>query len=214
VGAPATLILVRHAHTDCTSNGHALLCGRYDSALSPFGWLQVSALRQRLQADNAIAAVYTSPLKRAVGTASAANSHLQPRLLHSLAEINCGRLDGLPLARVQNEYPDVWRRNCAQDDPRFRWPGGESYERFRRRVLRILRRLGFRHQGNRVLVFTHAGVVNQVLGYLVGQSAARWDIYRPGNASLTELLFDRDRFEVVRFDDRDHLSAATARQPF
>ena len=214
MGAPATLVLVRHAHTDCTSNGHALLCGRYDSALSPLGWRQVAALRRRLQAENTIAAVYTSPLKRALGTASAATWHAHPRILHSLAEISCGRLDGLPLARVQTEYADVWRRNCAQDDPRFRWPGGESYEQFRRRVLRILRVVSLRHQGDRVLVFTHAGVVSQVLGYIRGQSAARWDNYRPGNASITELLFDGHKFEVVRFDDRDHLLAATARQPF
>jgi alpha-ribazole phosphatase/probable phosphoglycerate mutase len=80
--------------------------------------------------------------------------------------------------------------------------------------LRILRRLGLKHQGDRVLVFTHAGVVNQVLGCVVGQTAARWGIYRPGNASITELRFDGEKFEVVRFDDRDHLSSAIARQPF
>jgi broad specificity phosphatase PhoE len=127
VSPRATLILVRHAHADCTRNGQALLCGRYDSALSPLGCQQVSALRHRLRNEHGISAVYTSPLRRAMGTAAATPNQFQPRVLSSLAEIDCGCIDGLPLNRVEAEYSDLWRRNCAQDDPSFRWPGGESY---------------------------------------------------------------------------------------
>jgi broad specificity phosphatase PhoE len=213
VGTHATLILVRHAHTDCTSNGHNLLCGRYDSGISPLGWLQVTALRQRLRSEGPFSAAYTSPLKRAIGTASAAPAQLQPRILHSLAEIDCGRLDGLPLSHVQREYSDLWRRNCAQADPNFRWPDGESYARFRRRVLRAVHRIALRNQGERVLLFTHAGVINQIIGSVVGQSAARWENYRPANAALTELVFDGQNCEIVRFDDREHLSVANAHPP-
>lgn len=214
MGAPATLILVRHAHTDCADNGHVLLCGRYDAPISTLGWQQVSALQQRLRAEDSFAAVYTSPLKRAAATASAGPPQLPRRLLRSLAEINCGRLDGLPLARVRAEYADIWRRNCAQNDPGFRWPGGESYAQFRRRVLRVMRQLGLKHPGGRILVFTHAGVVTQIVGSIVGQSPARWDRYRPGNASITELLFEDGHFDVIRFDDRDHLSGSIAHPLF
>ncbi|MCW5981847.1 MAG: histidine phosphatase family protein [Bryobacteraceae bacterium] len=211
----ATLLLVRHAHTDCRNNGHSLLCGRHDAPLSALGWRQVETLRGALKNGVPVDAVYTSPLRRAMATATAAPPRLLPhaRALRSLAEINCGLVDGMPLARLKVDYPELWQRNWAQDDPSFRWPGGESYEQMRRRVLRAARCLGSRHLGQRILLFTHAGFVNQLLGAVAGQSPARWDNFRPANASITELRFDGRRFEVVRFDDRSHLPAASICPP-
>jgi broad specificity phosphatase PhoE len=210
----ATLIAVRHANTDATVGGQPVLCGRFDSPLSPGGWAEVDALRRRLR-DEPAAAAYCSPLRRARDTASAAPSGIVGglRYLTSLAEVSCGSLDGLPLSLVRAEHAELWRRNCAQDDAGFRWPGGESYCQLRRRVLRIFRCIGARHLGERALIFTHAGVINQIMGAIAGQSAARWENFRPANASITELRFDGDRFAVVRFDDRAHLPAASSDPP-
>jgi alpha-ribazole phosphatase/probable phosphoglycerate mutase len=210
-----TLLIVRHAHTECAKDGHPVLCGRYDSPLSPLGWTEVHALRSRLEHDRPAAAVYSSPLRRALDTASAAPPPLRMRMrrLNSLAEIDCGTLDGHPLAQVQTEYSDLWQRNREQNDPAFRWPGGESYRQFRKRVLRITRCLGQHHLGERVLLFTHAGVINQLLGAVAGQSAAQWENYRPANASITEVRFDGVHFELVRFDDRAHLPVASIHRP-
>jgi broad specificity phosphatase PhoE len=61
------------------------------------------------------------------------------------------------------------------------------------------------HAGQTVLVFTHAGVVNQVLGTLAGQPAARWENFRPGNTGMTELLWHGSTGKVIRFDDRSHV---------
>lgn len=206
--------MIRHAHAECTSNGQPLLCGRYDSSLSPLGKFQVTALARRLAGEPQAAAVYSSPLRRTLATARSVPEPLYSALrrLNSLAEINCGWLDGMPLATVRRDYPDVWHGNTAQQDPEFQWPGGESYTRFRHRVLRVLCSLGRTHLGSKILVFTHAGVINQAIGAIVGQTAARWENYRPGNASITELLFNGQRFELVRFDDCAHLSAASMHQ--
>lgn len=214
MGPFATLIVVRHAHTEAAIDGQPVLCGRFDSPLSPTGWAEVDALRRCLR-DETAAAVYSSPLRRARETASAAPPELLARVryLNSLAEVSCGSLDGLPLTRVRTEHADLWRRNCEQDDATFRWPGGESYQQLRRRALRIVRCIGARHLGQRVLLFTHAGVINQVMGAIAGQSAARWENLRPANASITELRFDGTRFDVVRFDDRAHLPAASSGPP-
>lgn len=206
---------MRHAHTECAKGGQPVLCGRYDSPLSHAGWAEVDALRHRLEGEPPAVAVYASPLRRAFETASATPDHVRMHLrrLNSLAEMYCGRLDGFPLTQVMTDYADLWRRNCAQDDATFRWPGGESYEQLRRRVLRAARCIGSRHLGERVLLFTHAGVINQMMGAIAGQSAARWENYRPANASITELQFDGARFEVVRFDDQTHLQAASIHRP-
>ena len=203
---PARLILVRHAEIDCHRNGIALLCGSHDAALSACGRAQVEKLRFRLGTQN-FAALYSSPLRRAVETARAAPPALvnDVRLLRSIAEIHCGEVEGMPIEEIRQCMPDYWRRNEAQDDDDFCWPGGETYRMFRRRVMRAIRAISVKHAGDTVLVVTHAGVVNQVLGALGTQPAARWENFRPGNTALTELLWSGDSGELVRFDDREHL---------
>lgn len=199
-----TLLLVRHADIDCSSNGLALLCGSHDAPLSPKGRLQLEPLRRKLATEQNVCALYSSPLRRAVETARAAPPELLTslRLVSSLGEIHCGAVEGLPLEDVRQNYPEYWRRNEAQADESFCWPGGETYRRFRRRVLRAVRMLARMHAGKKILMVTHAGVINQILGTIAGQSAARWENFRPGNASITELNWHGDTGEVLRFDDR------------
>jgi alpha-ribazole phosphatase/probable phosphoglycerate mutase len=167
----------------------------------------VESLRERLAHEPA-SALYTSPLRRAMDTALAAPPQLRQdlRLLNSLAEIHCGSVEGTPIDEIRQFYPELWTRNEAQQDEEFRWPGGETYRRFRRRVLRAIRAIAARHAGQRVLLFTHAGVVNQVLGVIAGQSAARWENLRPGNTALTEVVWEGTSGSVARFDDRLHLN--------
>jgi broad specificity phosphatase PhoE len=75
----------------------------------------------------------------------------------------------------------------------------------------MARCLGHQHPDGHVLVFTHAGVVNQIAaGSIAGQSAARWDNYRPNHAAITEVLFNGPGFGLARFDDSEHLSLASS----
>ena len=191
------------------------MCGRYDAALSERGRTQVERLRIRLAEEARCAALYSSPLRRAIDTASAAPAELTARLrpLNSLREIYCGIVDGWPLQQVQAQYPDAWRANQQQSDENFCWPGGESYKQFRRRVLRVLRRIAEQHPGERVLVFTHAGVINQLVGSINGQTPARWENHRPENASITEVRWNSVGPELVSFGDCRHLQLSSNRPP-
>jgi broad specificity phosphatase PhoE len=164
----------------------------------------VELLRERLLQEPPVSALYSSPLQRALETARAVP--VEPlRVLASFAEISCGELEGHPIEEVQKQYPEHWRRNEAQLDESFCWPGGESYRRFRRRVLRAVRIMACKHPGQRIAIVTHAGVINQIAGYLRGQSAARWENFRPHNASLTQVEWYGDTGRLIRFDDCTHL---------
>jgi broad specificity phosphatase PhoE len=204
----ATLLLVRHADIDCSSNGLALLCGSYDAPLSATGRLQLAKLKRRLAAEPNIQALYSSPLRRAVQTAQAAPPEFLAslRMVSSIAEIHCGAVEGIPLDDVRQRFPEYWRRNEAQADENFCWPGGETYRRFRRRVLVAIRTLSRMHAGQKIIVVTHAGVINQILGSMVGQSAAKWENFRPGNASITEISWRDDTGQLLRFNDQMHLN--------
>lgn len=156
--------------------------------------------------------MYSSPLQRAVDTAWAVGDAIgqRPRLVDCLREIHCGLLDGQLLHEVRSRYPVLWQRNLAQTDETFGWPGGETYQAFRRRVVDAMREIVATHSGERVAIVTHAGVISQIAGLLSGVSAARWDTFRAGNASVTELLWSRRGSEIVRFDDRSHLEGLGA----
>jgi broad specificity phosphatase PhoE len=124
----------------------------------------------------------------------------------ALREIHCGVLDGAVLAEVQTRHPELWSRNLAQSDESFGWPGGETYGEFRSRVLDSMRHIASLHPASRVLIVTHAGVISQVLGASAGLSAARWEAFRPANASVTEVLWRGRTGSIVRFNDCAHLA--------
>ena len=208
---PTTLVLIRHGHVaDNDPGDDARLCGWSDPPLSALGRWQVEQLRARLAGEPPAAAVYTSPLHRAAETARTVTGDLgMPLWLRrSLREIGCGAVDGWPLWQVKRRYPELWVSNLSQADEHFRWPGGESYRAFRSRTLRAIEGIATAHRGRRVIVVTHAGVITQLLGALRGTSAARWDAFRVGNASITEVRWHDGSGAVRRFDDRRHLATA------
>jgi broad specificity phosphatase PhoE len=202
-----TLCFVRHAAAETIKDGSSVLCGQYDAPLSPLGDRQVISLRQRLAREGPFDALYSSHLRRALETAEAAPEPILQSLCiqNDLAEINCGELDGQRIVDIQRQRPDLWQRNEAQTDDDFSWPGGESYRCFRTRVLAAIEHIVKTHSGQTVLVVTHAGVISQLFGSLAGQSAARWEDFRPRHASFTRVLWTPRGAHVDIFDDCGHL---------
>lgn len=188
-----TLLLLRHAHTEANEHGATpRMAGWSDIPLSPFGEAQLEALR-RVSFGTTAASVYASTSPRALRTAEAALRGGQ-RIVRSrsLREISCGAVDGWLTSEVAVRHPELWLRNLRQDDPDFRWPGGESYREFRARVLRALGGIAARHCGERVLVVTHAGAIAQAVGHIRGVTPAAWEPHRPSNCSLTTLEWRAD----------------------
>lgn len=207
----ARLFLIRHAHSAGNPGGaQPLLSGTTDVPLSPRGREELRRLQRRLDGTPPFAAVYSSPLQRALETARAlCEIGLGPlHVCRDLREIHCGEVDGMPLQELAARHPGVWAANLRQDDDAFRWPDGESYREFRCRCLRAVRAIARRHRGERVALVTHAGVISQVLGALAGTSAARWSPCRPGNASISEIAWGYGTGSVVAFDHHAALAPA------
>lgn len=188
------------------------MSGWTDLPLSRKGQRQADSLVARLSREPPIVALYSSPLLRAVQTARPlADAGLAELLVHDgLREIHCGDVDGLPVSLVQSHYPESWAANLRQADDDFSWPGGETYAEFRGRTLTAIEDLVRRHPASRIVVVTHAGVISQLIGYLSGWPAARWDKGRPDNASVTEISWINRSGQVLRFNDRSHLGPSLA----
>ena len=149
-------------------------------------------------------AIYSSPLSRASETAwvlaGAESGSLHFRA--ELKEINCGEVDGLPLGDVQRRFPELWRENLRQEREDFRWPAGESYREFRDRSVAAVQSIADSHPCGRVAIVTHAGVINQIVGSIHGLSPAYWEPFRPGNASVSEVVWRDCRGTLASFDRR------------
>jgi broad specificity phosphatase PhoE len=112
-------------------------------------------------ADLSLAAVYTSPLERASVTAEAvaARHGLAPLVLDDLREIELGEVDGLQF----DEYPAELQEALLNAPGAVQFPGGESYEQLRRRVVGALGRIAAQHGGETVVAVSHAGAIRAAL---------------------------------------------------
>jgi broad specificity phosphatase PhoE len=179
------IVLIRHASTDPGGR----LCGSFDVPLSPAGDMQLQELVARVPTQAAPDALFTSTLCRAHRVAAALGRAwgLTPQAAAWAREIHCGEVEGMPLDQLRRDCAELWRRNEAQDDETFAWPGGETYRQFRERILNGLRAVAGEHAGGRVAVVTHAGVVSQVLGIIRNRPASAWAADRPDPLTATEI---------------------------
>lgn len=200
---PATrVVLIRHPATDTGCR----LCGWYDVPLNARGLAQVDALLGREPEGPVPTALYTSTLRRATTAAAVLGARwgLEPVAVDWAREIDGGDLDGMRVDDLRRRFPDLWARNEAQDDDAFAWPGGESYRRFRARVLAGLAEVVERYPGGRIAVVTHAGVVAQVLGALRDRPPAVWSADRPEPFTATEIVWhDGAPRTVLAFNRQD-----------
>jgi alpha-ribazole phosphatase len=111
-------------------------------------------------------AVYTSPLSRAAKTAQAvaARHGLRPTLVPGLREIDFGEVDGLQF----EEYPVELRAALLDAPATVRFPGGESYEELRARVVAALGDIVSRHRDETVAAISHAGAIRAALATWLG----------------------------------------------
>jgi broad specificity phosphatase PhoE len=108
-----------------------------------------------------VTAVYTSPVPRAVETARAvAEQHgLEPLFRDELREIELGEVDGLQF----EDYPRALQSALLDAPATVRFPGGESYEELRRRVVAGLADIVAEHDGETVVAISHAGAIRAAL---------------------------------------------------
>jgi broad specificity phosphatase PhoE len=150
-----TILLARHGETDW--NRENRFQGHADPPLNETGRAQAAELAAAL-ANEPLAAVYSSPLRRAFETAQVVGAPhgLEPAPVDALREVDVGSWQGLTRAEIEERFPEQFARWL---DYRQGWEDGESYEEMGRRVLAALLELAAAHEGKRILVVSHGGPV-------------------------------------------------------
>jgi broad specificity phosphatase PhoE len=203
------IILVRHGQTawnvGASSAKGERFRGRIDLPLNERGHAQAQALAKRL-ADEPIAAIYASPLQRAIETAepTAQRLGLTPQPLEGVIDINYGDWQEHPHSEVAQLYPTLYRQ-WLQEPHLVRPPKGESLEEVRDRAMAALHQVIARHEGQTVLVAAHQ-VINKVLVCaMLGLDNSHFWRIRQDNGCLNIFDYQEGTFTALLINDTCHL---------
>jgi broad specificity phosphatase PhoE len=204
------IILVRHGQTAWNVSASPAegerFRGRIDLPLNERGRAQALALAQRLT-DEPIAAIYASPLQRAIDTAepTAQRLGLTVQPLEGIIDINYGDWQEHPHSEVARLYPALYFQ-WLQEPHLVRPPGGESLGEVRDRAMAALRQVIARYQDQTILVVAHQ-VVNKVLVCaMLGLDNSHFWRIRQDNGCLNIFDYQEGDFSALLINDTCHFS--------
>lgn len=182
------LIIVRHGQTDL--NKQAMIQGsEVDAPLNATGQAVAEASAKNFDASG-FAAVYVSPLKRAVQTAQIFTKgqykfHYDDRL----KEMDYGTWDGHSIAEMKDKYPqcfDPW--GFIRDNYIKYATGGESFADLENRCASFLNDLIKKYGQEKILVVCHGATSRMLVAHLfTGGDASR--LHQMDNCGLTKIEF-------------------------
>lgn len=198
------IILVRHGETQF--NREEMIRGAIDVPLNGHGLRQAKATAAALSSDR-IAAVYASPLTRAMQTARAAcdSYSLELRLHPGFADMHFGAWEGLTLEEVRARYPQSFKR-WERTPHLVRPPGGETLGAVRRRAVGALKEIVASTPGT-ILVVSHRVVTKLLLLWALGLESARFWAVRQDTACINRFSLEGGRRILTLMNDTCHLAA-------
>jgi len=183
-----TILLARHGETDWNREGR--FQGWADPPLNATGRAQAVDLSVQLMAEE-LAAVYSSPLRRAYETAEvvAASRGLEPVTVDALREVDVGSWSGLRRAEIEQRFPEQYARWLDYGQG---WEDGETYEQMGDRVVGALQELAEARDGERILAVTHGGPMRAASAFAdrVSYAEARRRSPVVGNTAVLEFAVE------------------------
>lgn len=200
----ASLTFVRHGES--TGNASGVIQGLGSSPLSERGRSQAAALSERVGGGR-FKLVVSSDMERAVSTAEALD--LPFRADPVWREMDVGGWDGLTNVQIAEEFADELAALAAGEVVPLGGTG-ETIPELVERVIGAVEALFARlEQDDHALVVCHGGVVETVVGYVLGIADPHRKVARVTNTSLTTVASDPGRLALTRFNDAAHLGSVS-----
>jgi len=195
------LLLIRHGENDYVKTGK--LAGRIPGIhLNEKGQKQAQALGEALK-NVPIKAVYSSPLERAMETATPiAESHkLEIHQEPDLMDTDIGRWQGRSLVALR--LTKAWK--IVQSSPsRFRFPEGESFIDAQTRYVDALERIIQKHNKLKdvVAVVFHADPIKLAVAHFLGMPLDHFQRLSCDTGSLTALYVSEANANLIKLNQR------------
>jgi probable phosphoglycerate mutase len=178
--------------------------GSSDVELSRIGIKQANKLALFLKSKN-IAAIISSPLKRATATAEAIASqhHLIVEVANELKEIEVGDLEGLSVSTLNTTFSQFllqwWEGGGSQ-----RLPGGESLVELQKRSWMVIERLLRGNKDGTIVVVSHYFVILAIIFKALDLPLDYFTKFKvdPGGVSILE--FENYGTRLVAFNDTSY----------
>ena len=197
--AETTLYLVRHGESE--ANAAKRYAGQTDSPLTERGREQARAVAAALRAVH-FDRVVSSDLSRARDTAEiiASEHGLRVEVFPELREIHVGEAAGRAIEDAKQRFD--WGPG------RFtQWPGGESLEEVRDRVVSALERIVAASPGKTICVVGHGGVTRILVSHVMGLLPALYQHHAPTeNTNITVVRTDGITYRVESLFEAPHLA--------
>jgi probable phosphomutase (TIGR03848 family) len=187
-------LLIRHGENDYVKAGK--LPGRVPGIhLNERGREQAAALGASLK-DTPLAAIYSSPLERAVETATpiAGGRGLEIGLIPDLMDTDVGEWQAQELKKL-SKLPE-WK-TVQQAPSRFTFPEGESFLACQARIVAVFESLAQKHSDDEIVaVIFHADPVKLTLAYYLGMPLDTFQRLGCDTASVSILRLGKGSVQV------------------
>ena len=200
-----TLLLVRHGESE--ANEKDAFIGHTDLDLTARGYTQARMTADFIAENYHVDRLYGSDLQRAFHTGEAIASRLQLPIIKDagLREIYAGEWEGKTFDELDVEYVEdyeLWKNDIGNSF----CTGGESVKHLAERIYAAFSEIARRHDGETVVLATHATPIRAMLTLLSGKTLDEMCLVPwPTNASVTEVTYDQGVWQVVKASQDAHL---------
>lgn len=187
------VILLRHGETAYNADGNRY-CGRTDIGLTEKGVAQAGKVFEVLKGVP-VAAVYSSPLQRAVTTAAIASGNQTVRTDDRLIEADFGLWEGKTKEEFNAEDPFLWVQWMKDPETARAGGTGETGGEIVKRVNDFFEELHSRHNGQLVMVVAHNGINRLYLAAKLGMPLSNYRRFDMENSAMS--FFELDDENVL-----------------
>ncbi|MFJ6884903.1 bifunctional RNase H/acid phosphatase [Streptomyces californicus] len=207
LGAPSTLVLLRHGETALTPQKRFSGSGGTDPALSATGRDQAERAAAHFAVLGTVQEIVSSPLRRCRETAAAvaARLGLDVHVDEGLRETDFGVWEGLTFGEVRERHGDDLTAWLASPDA-APTGGGESFAEVAGRVAAARDRIVARYAGRTVLLVTHVTPIKTLVRLALGAPPEALFRMELSAASISAVAYYGDGNASVRLlNDTSHL---------
>lgn len=202
-----TLLLIRHGESQANVEGR--FAGHLDAPLSAKGYAQATITADYLVSHYTVDTVYASDLSRAFDTGKAIADRLNAPVIpdSALREIFAGDWEGTIYDDLPKLFP-VSFHTWLTDIGNAVCDAGESVAHLQERVLTALRRIATEHNGQTVVIATHATPIRALQCFCEGNSLSDMKtIPWVSNASVTVVEYENSTFRLLEVGKDAHLGS-------
>ncbi len=197
------IIIARHGETEWNVN--EIFRGRQNVRLNKLGIKQAEQLGNHMK-NESVQAIYSSPLKRAIDTATYVAKHhgLDVNVTSELTDFNYGVWEGLTRQEVSDKYRGLYEQ-WLKEPHLVKIPGGESLEQVRDRARSLVDRVVLKNNDTVVLV-SHRVVIKVLTCSMLNLENSYFWYIKQDLGGITIFKYEGRHYKLIKHNDTSHLS--------